>query len=850
MRSASPSVLWRQRYWQFLNAQGRRQEASLIADQRCCEGDIPQEVLHSLVIRDASYPFSDAGAPGFDPSQQPFVSGLAMARWWLAHGDHEKALQSLLPSAPSLAESHALRGRILLESQDFDAIPLWYHAAGPDCQQHHDYWATLGGFFLNRHANSAAAHCFLKAIERDFTDVQSYRRLAKTLGAMDRQDDAEQFQNYAILLAASRQFLKVNLEHPNEPAMLKKIAETMMELGRPFEALQWIKQRLPTAQHALIDRKRQQLLAIDGIDEHQQEYRLLGLKPSGFEMKAAVELHLNTDAISSGSSRHDHQPISKPEAAELIAVPKLTNMAEEIGIHFQWMHDAKIDPKRFLIHETLGGGIAVIDFDLDGWPDLYLGQGASSAPDFQTGESNQMYRNLGGRFDDVTPTSRLGDTGYAVGIASGDVNQDGFPDIFLGNLGVNRLFLNQGDGTFESIAFDSSDANSFTASVAIGDLDGDGLPDLYEANYLEKDRIFDPVVLLPGQKFQPQGVLDFYAQSDRWFRSKGEGTFQGMSIDESVARAGSSLGVIITDFDGDGRSEVFVGNDGRPNHLLHLSEASPCNLADSRGLSLGFNGVANACMGIATGDFNRDGTFDLCISNFIRESANLFLQNEQGNFSDSAIRYGLDDFSVPHVGFGTKANDLDRNGWLDLIIANGHIDDLRHQGDAFKMPSQVLMSNGRQFDSVSIDDVSGYWSGKYLGRTIAMFDYNRDHRMDFIISHLDVPVAVLQNTTQTEAQWVQFQLVGTASERDAIGARVRVQTDAGVFDQWVTAGDGYLCSDEPILDFGLGKALQIESVKVFWPRKPMQEFIAPQMGQRYLVVEQEPTLYRIPGSPQ
>jgi hypothetical protein len=193
------------------------------------------------------------------------------------------------------------------------------------------------------------------------------------------------------------------------------------------------------------------------------------------------------------------------------------------------------------------------------------------------------------------------------------------------------------------------------------------------------------------------------------------------------------------------------------------------------------------------------------------------------------------------VGFGTKSIDIDRNGWLDLIVTNGHIFDTRIYGEEyFQMPPQMLMSKGRRFELTEVGDDSGYWDEIYLGRAMATLDFDRDGSIDILIGHLDKPVALLDNQTETEGSWIQLELVGTVTERDAIGTRVVVTAGGEQFTHWVTAGDGYFCSDEPVLDFGLGNHQQVDRVEIFWPNREKQTFESLQPGHRYLVVEGQP----------
>ena len=205
---------------------------------------------------------------------------------------------------------------------------------------------------------------------------------------------------------------------------------------------------------------------------------------------------------------------------------------------------------------------------------------------------------------------------------------------------------------------------------------------------------------------------------------------------------------------------------------------------------------------------------------------------------------GLDLLSRPYVGFGTKALDIDRNGWLDLMVTNGHIFDMRHAGEGYQMPPQMLMLSGAAFEQAEVEDPSGYWEGSFLGRTVASLDFDRDDRIDFVVGHLDAPAALLRNETETSGGFIQFELVGTVSERDAVGARLTVDAGGQEFAAWVTAGDGYFCTDEAVLDLGLGEQADTVTVVVAWPSGLQQTFSDLSAGHRYLIVEGEAEVHR------
>ncbi len=648
------------------------------------------------------------------------------------------------------------------------------------------------------------------------------------------------FANVGILIAQVDQDAEQLADSGAKVTEIRRnLPRKLMELGRPFEVLGWTLANLPAeavgprnvvaGQLAELSRDRDALAMAS-------ETSLVGLDPREFGVEQALA------TLRKSAPR---EAANKPITAEALAVPRLVNVADQVGLAFQWYQDQEINLASIPIHEMMGGGIAVIDFDLDGWPDVYLGQGSGDPPTNACTRSSVLFRNVGARFADVTDLAGAEDFNYSTGIAAGDVNQDGFTDLLLGSLGHNRLLVNNGDGTFRDATEQLGDIpDRFTSSLAIADINGDALPDLFEAIYLDMKGGFKlPEVGPDGRELQPT-PLSFFPDADRWFENAGDGSFQLRPIAMEMAELGTSLGVVVTDFDGNGTNEVFVGNDARPNHyLVQAGKNRLTNTAAATGLASGFGGDANACMGIATGDFNRDGTLDLHITNFLNESANHYLQASGGGFTDFAARYGIDTLSMPYIGFGTKAIDIDRNGWLDLIVSNGHVFDRRHLGEPFQMPPQFLINRGSRFQQVTVEDDSGYWENAYLGRTVAITDFDQDGSIDFFVGHLDQPLALLHNQTRSAGHWIQLELVGRASERDAIGTRVNLTMGKEQLSGWVTAGDGYFCTDEPVMDLGLGENQRIDQLQIFWPSGNVQSCQVPAVDHRYLVVEGDAEIY-------
>ena len=825
---------WNHHAWELLNRVGRREEASLQAEALCRAGQATEAQLHSLVRRTSSFPFNLAEE---DDPKKHFGPGLGMARWYFTRNDYSSALAELASQNEKgfdLAAACALYGRLLAETQAFEEFPSWHAKCNDQVRVLGDYWAALGIYFYDQRQFEASARALMEAVYRNPTDRLSLQRLSKAFYSLQRSQDGHAYRERGINIADTERLSDAILEADDDDDSLRmSLVKELAALGRPFETLQWSLSLAAKSsmERAKIEQQRQELQSTDRVLSMASESSLMGIAREEFGLDGAMELLQSPQGVKSDAVG----------SSEVLARPRLVNVAVDVGFVFQWYRDLEFDPAIIPIHESVGGGIAVLDYDLDGWPDVYLAQGSGDPPTDQCTRSNVLLRNQDGKFAELTADARVEDYNYSSGLASGDVNQDGFPDLMLGSLGHNRLLINNGDGTFRDVTDRLGPIEDrFTSSLAIADINGDALPDLFETNYIEMEGGFVVPELDEEGKPEMPGPLSHYAGPDRWLENLGDGSFQIHEITREIAIPGTSLGIVVTDFDADGSNDVFVGNDIRPNHLLVHFDDGLSNVADGKGVANGYRGIPNGCMGISAADYNRDGLIDLHITNFNNESANLYVQTAGGLFSDIAIRYGIDKISDPMVGFGTKSIDIDRNGWLDLIVTNGHIFDTRIFGEKyFKMPPQMMMSKGRRFELTEVDDESGYWKDIYLGRTMASLDFDRNGSLDVIIGHLEEPAALLHNQTVSDGDWIQLELVGTTAERDAIGTRVVVTTGGQRFTHWVTAGDGYFCSDEPVLDFGLGIGNDVARVDVFWPGGERQAFENLQSGHRYLMIQGE-----------
>jgi len=503
----------------------------------------------------------------------------------------------------------------------------------------------------------------------------------------------------------------------------------------------------------------------------------------------------------------------------------------------------------------MGCGVAVADYDLDGRPDLYLPQ-AAATPMHQDGlKPNLLYRNLGGRYHDVTVASTADDRGFTQGVTVGDVNQDGFPDFCVGNVGRNHLLINNGDGTFTQTVFGSAGyAPLWTSSLAIGDLSGDHLPDIVEINYLNDPTAFE-------QHLSP---TQFQSAVDRVHFSNGSGEFLTADLG---AEPSSGLGVVLADLDGDGRNNVFIANDGRPDRWwepaqtdgttselyvtvppeatgrksagVDLGQRRLCERAIARGCSVGFQGLPGASMGIAVDDFNDDGRFDLFVTQFYGEPDVFYLQTDQGVFVDRTVQAGTYAPSLKVLGFGAQAIDFDNDGSVEIAVVNGHTARSANPKIPYEMLPQAYRRGPEGVYALEpLEDPSGYWQTPALGRGLSTLDWNRDGLMDLVATHLVTPTALLENRSESHHHWLQIRLVGTTTERDAIGAKVTVKTADTTRYKVVTSGDGYCGKNEAILQVGLADAEHAD-VEIDWPSGQTTALRIPDLDRRWTIIEGE-----------
>jgi hypothetical protein len=536
-----------------------------------------------------------------------------------------------------------------------------------------------------------------------------------------------------------------------------------------------------------------------------------------------------------GPSPAAHPPAG-PEVLQPVAgLPWFEEVAEAAGVNF--VHFDPATPTHY-IHETMGSGLAWIDYDNDGWLDLLCIQDGPLRPGPKDPRPTcKLYRNNGdGTFTDVTEQVGLARTGFNTGVAVGDYDNDGYDDLVITHLGGLALYHNEPDGRggrhFVDVTARSGLVDPHWAtSCAWGDVDGDGLLDLYVCNYLEVDL----------DHYQPcrdkHTGLNFSCPpsafphvTHRLFHNNGDGTFTDVSRESGIAAAppAPGLAVVMLDLDGDGKIDIYVANDKKPAYLFHNQGGGRfVEKALLQGCGLGPEGLLMAGMCAEAGDVDGSGRPSLFVTNFFNLPNVLFLN--QGNlfFQDWSHPSGLGGASFNRLSFGAAFLDADLDGNLDLIVANGHIHRNNPiQGTSYAQEPLLFRGDGTgHFADVSASS-GPYFHELHVGRGVAWADYDNDGLPDVAISHVGGPPALLHNATATTNAWVRLELVGDGkkSNRNAIGARVEVAAGGTRRVRWIHGGGSYLSAGDRRLLVGLGKADKAERVTVVWPSGRRQEF--------------------------
>ena len=497
-----------------------------------------------------------------------------------------------------------------------------------------------------------------------------------------------------------------------------------------------------------------------------------------------------------------------------------------------------VDTKKFIL-ETTGTGVAIFDYDNDGWPDIFVVNGttlerlASKKP-----PTNHLYHNnRDGTFTDVTEKAGLAHTGWGQGVCVGDYDNDGFEDLFVTYYGKNVLYHNNGDGTFTDVsekAHVSGNGKAWSTGCAFVDYDRDGKLDLFVANYVDFDVTTAPgpgerascmwkgVPVMCGPRGLPWGKNILY-------HNKGDGTFEDVTtkakIDQTNGHYGFSVSTL--DYDDDGWPDIYVACDSTPSILYHNNhDGTFTDVAVVAGAAFNEDGKEQAGMGSTVGDYNGDGRMDIFKTNFSDDTATLYRNNGDGTFDDVTFAAGLGLYTK-YLGWGTMFVDVDNDGWPDLLLVNGHVYPevtKQHLGSDYEEPRVLYHNLGSgKFADISESSGPGITTAR-SSRGLAVGDLWNDGRMSAIVSNMNEPLSLLVNQVKTGNHWVGIKTIGTKSNRDGIGAKIRVQAGGRLHVDEVRSGSSFDSNNDMRVHFGLGKAAKIDWIEIRWPSGLVERF--------------------------
>ena len=529
--------------------------------------------------------------------------------------------------------------------------------------------------------------------------------------------------------------------------------------------------------------------------------------------------------------------------------PYFTDVTTEAGISFN--HDnGKTDHKHII--ETMGSGVVFFDYDGDDDADLYF-VNSGTIPDKDIPEvdiknlvGNTLYRNDGnGNFTDVTKESGIGDTGYGMAASAADIDNDGDSDLYVANYGHDKLFQNNGDGTFTDITIKAGINNTQWSIAAVYlDYDLDGDLDIFVVNYLVYN------LSMPVTKYK--GVIgyghprSYQGTADVLYRNNGDGTFTNIAESAGLVNSseGRGMAAVAFDYNMDKYPDIYVTNDTSRN-FLYLNNRDGTFTDESLFLGVGYDesGIPEGSMGVDSGDYDRDGLIDLIVAN--SEKATLYklerLDRDSFFFTDTTVISGLQQPTLPYVGFSPLFLDYDNDGYLDIFSANGHPQDVIEvltDHETYGQRDQLFYNNGDQTFSEVSDQLGSYSQEELVGRASAFSDYDNDGDIDIVIMNSNQRAILLRNDSISKNNWLRIKLIGSISNRDGIGTRVKIKTAGFEQISEVKSGSGYASGSDIRLSFGLGKATIVDSIVVEWQSGIIQVLPDVNINQTIKIIEQ------------
>jgi hypothetical protein len=574
--------------------------------------------------------------------------------------------------------------------------------------------------------------------------------------------------------------------------------------------------------------------------------------PSEGAQSAAVG-GVNTGAPHPGVYDPEHRPITAGGFVKTGPVV-FKDIAESSGLA-TWHHTMGT-PEKMYILETVGSGVGLLDYDNDGWMDIYLVNG--STYDAMSGKVTPphaalFHNNHDGTFTDVTAKAGVANDRWGFGVAIADYDNDGWPDIYVSNFGKNRLYHNNHDGTFTDVAEKAGVAlGNWSTGATWGDYDGDGRLDLFVPGYVHYDLDAAPGQGSSSVRYQfcqfrgvqvmcgPRGLK---GEGDHLFHNNGDGTFTDVSVATGTNDKGGYYGLasLFIDVNNDGKVDLLVANDSTPNYLyLNHGKGQFEDASFASGYALNESGRETASMGIAAGDLSHNGRIDLYNTTFSDDYKPLYRNDGDANFTDVSYEMGIAESTTPFLGWGTAFFDYDNDGWLDLMEANGHVYpkvDQMNWGTSWAQRPLLFHSDKGKLELVPA--VEGTSLAKVaVGRGLAYGDIFNDGKIDVVINNLDGTPSFLRNVNKDTNHWVGLKLVGgPKSPRDAVGATVYLKANGFTQRGDVVSGGSFASTSDPRLHFGLGTATSVDSVEVRWPSGLVEKITLPGVDGIYTVVE-------------
>ncbi len=756
----------------------------------------------------------------------------------------EELLREVIAVAPELSEAQLRLGSLLLETDKTVKFQEWNGRLPAPADDRPETWALRGTFAQTHGKLRGAARCYWESLRRDPCYQRAAYQLGQVLLALEEPEKAAPFIDRAAMLQDLLLLMKRHTTAP-DAATIRRTSQLCEKLGMLWEAWGWSRMALERdPQLEWAERMVQRLVPFLNPD----------LARTSRDADPTRKIDLSDFPMPRWESMRKASPLSS--ASSIGHATQFADEASSSLLNFTYFNDT--DPRTPIARpfEFTGGGVAVLDYDEDGWPDVYLTQGCHWPPrDEQVEHLDRLFHNRGnGRFEDVTEAAGLVEDRYSQGVTVGDYNSDGYPDLYIANLDGNRLYHNNGDGTFSDVTAETgTGGDRWTTSCLLADLNGDAWPDIYAVNYLAGSDVFERVCR--NSRGEPRICTphDFDPAQDQLYLNVGDGRFEEWTDEGGIkVLHGKGLGIVAAELTGTGRLNLIVANDTDGNgYFVNETEnlgEPPLFREGAMGSGLAFDrdGLTQACMGIAAGDVNADGLIDLFVTNYHDEANTLYLQQPGSLFRDASQEAGLREPSLPMLGFGTQFLDGELDGHPDLIVTNGHVGDYRNDGIPYHMRPQYFRNLGAgRFVELSADSLGPYFQQVFLGRGLARLDWNRDGREDVVVSHLDAPVALLTNRTSDAGHCLAIRLKGVAGSRDAIGTTVRLASDDQTWSRQLTAGDGYQASNQRQLIFGLGACDRVDELIVQWPSGLSQRFPSPPIDLEFLAIEGRGQLVRM-----